>query len=194
MIHQVFFLISGQRYFTFLYRYAKHNREGGKKEQTNIYGLGSAPSARSGEVYVTFYVHSVFLWTNASVYSSENSYKATSNADLTSRVGPPSICRSTSPSSRFAFLTSVDWSPLCLTLISLTDRFYRLVFSAPFCWLSPGAFLSPSFRSRRKSHAQALCVGFTAKQTKGFSEWHPHTHPHKECPTSCHKIDHFRSH
>ena len=105
VIHLVVFLISGRGYFTFLYRYAKHNREGGRKEQTNKHGLGSAPSKRRGEVYVTLFVHSVFLWVNTSVYSSENSHKATSNADLNSLVGPPGICGSIGPSN-FCWLAS----------------------------------------------------------------------------------------
>ena len=45
----VVFLISDQRHYTFLYRYAKHNLEGGGKEQTNKDGLGSASSARGGK-------------------------------------------------------------------------------------------------------------------------------------------------
>ena len=47
VIRLVVFLISGQGYFTFLYRYAKHNREGGrKKTQTNR-------SKRKREKFVT---------------------------------------------------------------------------------------------------------------------------------------------
>ena len=42
-------LTSDQGHYTFLYRYAKHNREGGGKEQTNKHGLGLAPSARRGK-------------------------------------------------------------------------------------------------------------------------------------------------
>ena len=80
----------------------KYNREGGRKEQTNQHALGSAPSARRREVYVTLFVHSVFLCAIVSVYLSENSHKATSNADLTSRIGHPGICGSTGPSSRLS--------------------------------------------------------------------------------------------
>ena len=39
-------LTSKQGHYTFLYSHTKHNREGGRKEQTNKHGLGSAPSAR----------------------------------------------------------------------------------------------------------------------------------------------------
>ena len=34
----------------------------------------------------------------------------------------------------------------------------------------------------RASHAQALCVGFAPKQTKGSSDWHPHRHTQKRMP------------
>ena len=45
-------LISDQGHYTFLYGHTKHNREGGRKEQTNKHGLWSAPSARE-EKFVT---------------------------------------------------------------------------------------------------------------------------------------------
>ena len=63
-----------------------------------------------------------------------------------------------------------------------TSLFYFLVLTASV--LSTGLFCSllltplldlPSlvlFRSRRRSHAQALCVGFVPKQTKKSSDWH----------------------
>ena len=145
MIYQVVFLISGQGYFIFLYRYPKHNLEGGRKEHTNKHGLGSAPSARNGEVYVTLFIHSVFLWVNGSVYSSENSHEAVSNADLTSCVGPPGISRSTGPRIRWLvpslpdshlpdwpvlstgpFLLTVFFCSLLLTSSSLGPYFRRL--------------------------------------------------------------------
>ena len=81
-----------------LYRYAKYNRERGRKEQTNKHGLWLAPSARGGSLWYFLRI----LWANVSVYSSENSHKVTSNADLNSRVRQPCICRSTGPSSRLS--------------------------------------------------------------------------------------------
>ena len=62
----------------------------GKNRRTNT-DLGQLQAQEAGK--------SVFLLANASVYSSEDSHKATSDADLTSRFGPPGICRSTGPSS-----------------------------------------------------------------------------------------------
>ena len=96
-----------------------------------------------------------------------------------------------------AFLTSVDWSPLCPTLISLTASFYRLVSAAPFCWLFPSLDCSlmpavlfcsllltvlwdhPSLvpTSRGRSRAQALLCGFCAKIDKGIL-WLAPTHTH----------------
>ena len=75
-IHLVVFLISDRVYFTFLY--VKHNREGGRNEQTNKHGLGPAPIARGGILWHFWDI----LWANVSVYSSKNSHKATSNADI----------------------------------------------------------------------------------------------------------------
>ena len=54
-----------------------------KNKQTNKHGLGSAPSARRGKSMWHFLC---ILWANASVYSSENSLKATSNADIFSAL------------------------------------------------------------------------------------------------------------
>ncbi len=89
----------------------KAQLRGWKKRTNEQTRTRSAPSARSGEVYETPFGHSVFLLANASVYSSENAHEATSNADLTSRVVGLQVLAA-------AFLTSVDWSPLCPTLIS----------------------------------------------------------------------------
>ena len=104
--------------------------KGERKEQTNKHGLGSAPTARSGEVYVTLFVHSVFLWANGSVYSSENSHKATSNADLNSRIGLPGICRSTGPNSH---LSDIYWLVSFLPDSHLPD--WPVLSTGSFCWL-----------------------------------------------------------
>ena len=61
------------------------------------------------------------LWANASVYSSGNSQKATSNDDLSSGLGQPGICRSTVLAAAYwllltgllsARLSSPDWPVL----------------------------------------------------------------------------------
>ena len=46
-------LISNQGHYTFLYRFAKHNRDGGGKEQTNITDLGQL-QRQEREVCVSF--------------------------------------------------------------------------------------------------------------------------------------------
>ena len=153
-------LISDQGYYKLLFGHTKHNREGGRKEQMNKNGLGSVPSTRKWSLWHFLCI----LWAKANVYSSENSHKATSNADLNSRVGHPGICRSIGPSCHlsdlssslfFALLSSID----CLLLLSFVD--------VSLCWLSSSvlswAFLPSSFRSRGRSRAQTLYMGFGTK-------------------------------
>ena len=109
------------------------------------------------------------LWANASVYSRENSRWATSNADLSSLS-----C------SHLCWLPPVDWSLLLPSpdcVLPLTALSCRLVSSAPIYKLFSRTFLPSSLRSRRRSHAQTLCVGFAPKQIKRFFNWHPlHTY------------------
>ena len=125
------------------------------------------------------------LWANASVYTSENSNKATSNANSSSHVGYSSICGSTGPSS---CLSDFCWLASTLPHSHLfTDLFWRLVSAAPFSWLSFSWLTSPPtdlwdlpslvhFWSRGRSRAQTLCVGFASKQTEIFWLLHTHTH------------------
>ena len=141
----VFSLISDQGYYTFIYVHAKHNREGGRKEQTNKHWLGSAPSARGGIPW-----HFLFIpWANASVYSSETPTKATSHADFS--LLRPFLSHDCSLKPTYFF------SSLLLTI---------------FCLVSDLPFL---VNSRGRSRTHALCVGFTLKQTKRPSDRHPHT-------------------
>ena len=78
---QVVSLISDQGHDTFLYRYAKHNRAGGRKEQTNKHGLGSAVSARRGKPMRDFCVaFRVFAGYRGRIIA-WNFHKATRNAD-----------------------------------------------------------------------------------------------------------------
>ena len=124
------------------------------------------------------------------MYSSENSHKATSNADLNSRVGQPSICRSTghrSGLSDFYWLVSSLSDSHFLTVLSgdlLLTTFFcsfqlTLFFWSPLStnylcllWDLPSLV---HFQSRGRSCTQALCVGFAPKRTKEFSDWHAHT-------------------
>ena len=146
MIHLVVYLISAQGYLTFLNRYGKLNHEGGRKEQTNKHRLDSAPSARKGEVYETLFVHSVLLWANVSLYSSENSQKATSITDLTSGIGPAGICRWTGPSSRLSdfcwLLSSLSHSHLPDWPVPFTASFKSLLLPSSDSVLLLTAFLS----------------------------------------------------
>ena len=185
MIHLVVFYISSQGYFTFLYRYAKHNREDGRKEQMNKHGLGLAPSPRRGEVSVTLLAHYRFLWANASVYSSEISHKATGNADLNSRVGPPGFCRSTGPSSHLSdfcwLVSSVPDSYLPDWPVLLTGPFWSLLLNAFFCLLLDLPSLVHPV-SWEFSCAGTLS-GFCAKTDKGIL-WLAPTHRETEATHS----------
>ena len=70
---------------------------------------------------VTFFVHSV---------SKRERVLERKLSLLLALVNPASTGQ---PVLAAAYLTSVDLSPLCSTLTSLTDLFCRLVSSAPFC-------------------------------------------------------------
>ena len=102
-----------------------------------------------------------------------------------------------------AMLTFVDWSPLCPILISwLTFSWLLSLADLSFPWLPhhagwslllPSAdclllsSLGPSF-----PRPTDLVGDLAPKQTKRFSDWHSHTHPHNECTTSCYSsYSHF---
>ena len=173
------FLISGRGYFTFLYGYAKHNREGGRKEKKNKERLGLAPSVRGGS-----HLHFLcILWANASVYSSKNSHRATRNADSHSRVGQPG-----EQVLAVVFLTSV--LPSSLSCFHLLTASFCSPLSTVFCcpllltvssWLishADSALLGPSFPRPFSGLVgdlsfRPICVGFAPKQSKRFSDWHP---------------------
>ena len=171
-------LTSDPGHYTFLYRYAKHNWEGGRKEKTNKHGLGLASSARKGKS-VTLCI----LWANVSVYSNEivTSYLQCWHLAL---VNPASVGQQVLA---VVFLTSVD-SLLCPTsvfslppssdcVILCTAISSQLFSSALRCQLLCLLSDLPSllyFWSRGRSHPQALCVGFMPKETKRSSEWCQH--------------------
>ena len=98
---------------------------GWKKRKTNNNGLGLAPSARR-EKSLKLSSHSVLLWANASVYSSEIPTKPQRNADSSSHVGQPGL-ESPHPS-----------SPL-LSPAKCPVLFCWLVCSVYFSWLTPSA-------------------------------------------------------
>ena len=116
-----FFLISDQGHYTFLYRYAKHNREGGGKEQTNKYGLGLAPSARKGESVTLCSSPCICRLSRACILRETSTKPLTQQRS--SRVGQPGLCGSTGLLSR---LSDFCW-------LSSLPCFYLL--TASFCWL-----------------------------------------------------------
>ena len=177
------FLISGQGYFTFLYQHTKYTTDW-VKEKKNKQSLAWVSSKRKkGEVCDTF-VHSVCLSANVSVYSSETPTKPLGMlTHFFTLVNPASsqvfLDRQLPP-------ISVDWSVLSTGLfcpLLLTDSFSWLLSLAYWLWDIPSLVL---FWSRGKTCAQAVCVSFAPKQTKGSSDWH-HTH-RNECHPSCHSI------
>ena len=83
VIHQVFFfLFSDQGHYTLLYRYAKYNRVGGRKNKQSNTGLGQLQVQGGGNLGKIFVQLSVHLQTIAGMYFARNFYKATNNADI----------------------------------------------------------------------------------------------------------------
>ena len=162
-------------YFTFLYGRTKHNIhnwEGGRKENKQ-HGLGLVPSARR-EKFVTLLRSFLCIC---------------GLARACIRVKFPQ-----SHQQRWLILSRWPTRPLSLHALAsgsllLTALFSRLTYSVDWFLLFPASFCSlwdlpflVFFRPRGKSRAQALCVGFAPKQTKGSSDWHPHPHPQKWMP------------
>ena len=93
------------------------------------------------------------------MYFAQNFYKATRNANSSLTVF--SHCLLLPTVSFPGLLSQADWSPLPFFV------------NGSLCLLSDLLSLL-HFRSRGRSHLQALCVGFTPKQTKRSSEWCQH--------------------
>ena len=121
----------------------RNSQPRGLKKRTNKQ-LTLAPSARGRSLWHFLCI----VWSNASVYSSENSHKATSNADLSSPVGQPGICGSTGVCSRLSdfWLLPASFCSLLLTVTfsALLSSLSTVYFSFPlsivsFSWLTPPA-------------------------------------------------------
>ena len=172
VIHLVVFLIS-DRGISHSFTDTQNTTE--RVEETNKHGPGLAPSARSGEVYVTLFVHTVFLWANVSMYSSENSHKATSNADLASRIG---------------HLASVGQQVLAATFWHLLTGLLSARLSSPDCHLLgfSSDCLSGLFRTFLPSSTSGLAhrpfVWVSRQNRQRDRLTGTHTHQHNECPTS----------
>ena len=125
---------------------------------------------------------SIYMSASLSVALRKTSSKPLGMLTLLTVVNPASVGQQLLAA---AFRTSVDWSPLCSTLISWLTHSVDwslcslLLCPLLFCWLSfPLLWDLPSlvfFQSRGRSRAQTLCVGFVPKLTKGLSDWHLHT-------------------
>ena len=66
--HLLFFLISGQGYFTFHYQHTKYTTEMVEENKNKQSQAWVSSKRKKGEVCDIF-VHSVFLWTHANIYS-----------------------------------------------------------------------------------------------------------------------------
>ena len=170
--HLVVSLISGQGYFTFLYRYTKHNihnREGGRKEneQTQTWVSSKHKKGEDCDTFLAFYELSrACIWV-----------KVTRNADSSSHIGQPSLWIHTSQQSASPHFYVLPSSLFCLPLS--TGLFCRLLLT-----------LEPSFPrlllvSWEISCASPLC-GFHAKTDKGIF-WLALSHTHT---TNAHIMSH----
>ena len=185
MIRLVVFLISGQGYFTFPYGYAKHNWGRGRKEEQTI-GLGLAPNARAGEGS---------LWHFCAAFREFAGYRGrvfTQNFEKASRthflalVNPASVGQQVLVA---AFLNSVDWSPLCPTLISwltCSVDWSLLLPSADCPSLFSGTFLPSSSSGLVGDLTHKTFVWVSRQNRQRDCLTGTLTHPHNECPTSCH--------
>ena len=89
VIHPV---VSDQGHYTFLYRYAKHNREGGRKNKRTNTVLGQLLAQVGVSLCDTFVLLSVHLQAIVGVYFARNFYKATNNVDIFSRWLTRPLC------------------------------------------------------------------------------------------------------
>ena len=154
VIHLVVFLISGLGYFIVLYGYAKRNREGGSKEGQTI-GLELAPSERGG-VCDTFCV----------------SCELTRACTRVKTLKKP-----------LEKLTSVDWSPLCPTIIWLSwsmlpSAYCVLLLNALSCRLFSGTALpsSSSGLVGYLAHKPFLWISCQNRHRDSLTGTHIHTH------------------
>ena len=167
-------LISNQGYYTFLYRHTKHNQRV-KEKNKQTWGWVSSKCKKERSLWHFLCT----LWANMSMCSSENSLKATSNADLSSRVGQCSLCRSTDLSSHF--------SDFCSSLFSAWLSFPPDLFSpGTFCWLPSSVFSQTFLSSSTSSLTHRLFVWVSCQNRLRNRLTGTHTHQPNECPTSCH--------
>ena len=129
VIRLVVSLTSDQGHFTFLYRYAKHNREGERKKQTNKHGLESGLSARKGSLWHCAFYELTWACTRSS-------HKPLTMR-TTSRVGWPGLCRLAGLCSRLSDFCSLS----CFHL--LTASYCRLCHSLD-SYLKPTGLFCPA--------------------------------------------------
>ena len=193
VIHLV---VSDQGYHTFLYRYTKHNQEGGRK-RTNEQTRTWASSKRKKEgVCDSVYSLCICRLSRACILH-KTFTKATNNADIFSRW-LTQLCRSTgliSCLSDFCWLSSLP----CFHLLLPPSADCLILWTAISCWLSSSALrcqlaLSVFSRTFLPSSTSDLAGDFTLSPLCGFCTktekeivWVAPAQTETNCYASCHR-------
>ena len=165
-------LITGQKYFTFLYGHTRHNihnREGEGKENKQTRTLVIS-KRKKGEVYDTFLAFCASVSYREREFE-QNSHKVTRNVGSSLHVCQPGLWAHWSKQSAFprllltaltCRLSSLFWSLFSAVHFGTSDVTGDLA-RKPFVWVS--------HQNRQRNHLTGT---------------HPHPYPHNECPTSWH--------
>ena len=153
-----------------------HNREGGRKRRTDNPGLGLALSERR-EKSVTLLCILCFCGITRACTRTKLP-QATSNVDLSSRVGQPGICWSTGLSSR---LSDFCW------LVSSLPYFHLLT---DLLLTVTGTVLPSSSSGLVGDHERKLFEWVSCQNRQRDPLTGTYTQPHNKFPTSCHIREH----
>ena len=146
-----------------------------EKEQMNKHGLGSAPSATRGKSMWHFCAAlCIFSLSRACILRETSTKPLGMLAHLLTTLLPSSHCL-------LLLCSSLD------SYLKPTVLFCPPLSTASLCLLWDLSSLV-HFRSRGRSHPQALCVGIVPKQTKRFSDRHQHKRKWMP-PTVSHKSE-----
>ena len=147
---------------------------GWKEEKTNNMDLGQF-QAQEREFCVTLHSSCIRRLSPACILR-ETSSKGTNNADIFSRWLTRPLCSSSGLSSRLSDFCWLPSRPCFHLLLPSSADFCQIPLSVFLCQLTL-CLLSDLFWSRRRSRAQALCLGFVAEQTERFFDRRTHTQP-----------------
>ena len=156
-------LISDQGHYTFLYRYAKHNR--GKKNKRTNTDSGQLQVQEGGSLCGNFVELSVHLQAIAGVYFVLNFHKATRNAD--------------------SYLFPADGVLLWTAILS--RLFSSVLFCQKYLFVFSGTFLPSPTSSLVVYLTLRRLVWFSCQSRQRYSLTDAHTQ-HNEWATQCHSI------